>query len=119
MMDRSNRSSTAWNAWMDRLENARGSELNLSTKIRSGNTQNLGTSVFALQQSVSRLRREFNQLTTTPTSNVVATPQEIRRREELLKALEIDQKALLNAYNQRSENTKGYVVVCIRSNIWS
>jgi hypothetical protein len=97
----------AWNAWMDRLENARSSELNLSSKISAGNTVNLGTSVFALQQSVSRLRREYDSMTSTPTSNTVATPQELRRREESLKTLENQTKLLLNTYNKRSQGTRG------------
>ncbi|ETV99158.1 hypothetical protein H310_08561 [Aphanomyces invadans] len=99
--------TSAWSAWLDRLENARTSEQNLSLKIRSGNTSNIGTSVFALQQSMSRLRREYDAMTSGPTSNAVATPQEIRRREDLLRNLETQTKSLLAAYNNRTQGTKG------------
>ncbi|ETV70876.1 hypothetical protein, variant [Aphanomyces astaci] len=99
--------ASAWSAWLDRLENARTSEKNLSTKIRSGNVANLGTSVFALQQSVSRLRREFDSMTSGSTTNAVATPQELRRREDLLRDLETQTRSLLAAYNNRAQGTKG------------
>jgi hypothetical protein len=55
-------SATAWASWLDRLESARGQEQVLSSKIRTGNSGAIGTSVFALQQSVSRLKRDFDQL---------------------------------------------------------
>ncbi|RHY07965.1 hypothetical protein DYB30_011843 [Aphanomyces astaci] len=96
--------ASAWSAWLDRLENARTSEKNLSTKIRSGNVANLGTSVFALQQSVSRLRREFDSMTSGSTTNAVATPQELRRREDLLRDLETQTRSLLAAYNNRAQD---------------
>ncbi|ETV70875.1 hypothetical protein H257_13649 [Aphanomyces astaci] len=103
--------ASAWSAWLDRLENARTSEKNLSTKIRSGNVANLGTSVFALQQSVSRLRREFDSMTSGSTTNAVATPQELRRREDLLRDLETQTRSLLAAYNNRAQGTKGLVKI--------
>ncbi|RQM24990.1 hypothetical protein B5M09_001787 [Aphanomyces astaci] len=111
--------ASAWSAWLDRLENARTSEKNLSTKIRSGNVANLGTSVFALQQSVSRLRREFDSMTSGSTTNAVATPQELRRREDLLRDLEtqtrltyieilLDQDDQLSLIGQGVSNLKQY-----------
>ncbi|KAF0700733.1 Aste57867_8788 [Aphanomyces stellatus] len=103
----SSNSASAWSAWLDRLDNARTSEQTLSSKIRSGNVANLGTSVFALQQSMSRLRREYDSMTSTPTSNAVATPQEIRRREDMLRTLENQTKSLLASYNNRAQGTKG------------
>ena len=55
-------SATAWASWLDRLEHARSQEQVLSRKIRTGNGDSIGTSIFALQQSVSRLKRDFDQL---------------------------------------------------------
>jgi hypothetical protein len=55
-------SQAAWISWLDRLEGARNQEASLAGKIRAGNTSSIGTSIFALQQSVSRLRRDFDQL---------------------------------------------------------
>ncbi|KAF0724292.1 hypothetical protein Ae201684_016957 [Aphanomyces euteiches] len=100
-------SASSWSAWLDRFDNARSSEQNLNSKIRSGNVSNLGTSVFALQQSVSRLRREFDSMTSGPTPNSIATPQEIRRRDDNLKSLEHQTKILLATYNNRTQGTKG------------
>lgn len=55
-------SATAWASWLDRLEGARSQEQVLAAKIRAGNAAAIGTSVFALQQGVSRLTRDFEQL---------------------------------------------------------
>ncbi|OQR91125.1 hypothetical protein ACHHYP_04962 [Achlya hypogyna] len=100
-------SAAAWSAWMDRLENARVTQQSLGNMIRSSASANLGTSVFGLQQSVAKLRRDFDALTAKPTPNAVATPQEIRRREDLLKTLEGQTASLLNTYNSRATGTKG------------
>ncbi|KAG7402159.1 hypothetical protein PHYBOEH_005722 [Phytophthora boehmeriae] len=95
-------SATAWASWLDRLESARGQEQVLANKIRSGNAAAIGTSVFALQQSVSRLKRDFDQLKRTSTAAV--TQQEIERRERLLNQLEQDQKEDLDVYNNRKNS---------------
>ncbi|EQC36625.1 hypothetical protein SDRG_06065 [Saprolegnia diclina VS20] len=100
-------SAAAWSAWMDRLENARASQQSLSSMVRTSAATNLGTSVFALQQSAAKLRRDFDAMTAVPTSNAVATPQEIRRREDLLKTLEGQTSALLTTYNSRAQGTRG------------
>lgn len=63
-------SATAWAGWLDRLEGARSQEKALANKIRSGNVAAIGTSVFALQQGVSRLRRDFDQLKRSSASSV-------------------------------------------------
>jgi hypothetical protein len=55
-------SATAWASWLDRLEGARSQEQVVAAKIRAGNAAAIGTSVFALQQGVSRLSRDFDQL---------------------------------------------------------
>ncbi|KAF4322968.1 hypothetical protein BBO99_00001088 [Phytophthora kernoviae] len=95
-------SATAWASWLDRLESARGQEQVLANKIRSGNAAAIGTSVFALQQSVSRLKRDFDQLKRSSTTAV--TKQEIERRERLLGQLEQDQKDDLDVYNNRKNS---------------
>uniref|UniRef100_M4BFS1 Uncharacterized protein n=1 Tax=Hyaloperonospora arabidopsidis (strain Emoy2) TaxID=559515 RepID=M4BFS1_HYAAE len=82
-------SATAWASWLDRLESARSQEQVLSSKIRTGNSGGIGTSVFALQQSVSRLKRDFDQLQRSSSSSVTA--QEMKRRERLLNQLARDQ----------------------------
>ncbi|KAL4169537.1 hypothetical protein KRP22_010456 [Phytophthora ramorum] len=92
-------SATAWASWLDRLESARGQEQVLSSKIRAGNAGTIGTSVFALQQSVSRLKRDFDQLKRSSSTSV--TQQEIERRERLLGQLAQDQKEDLEMYNSR------------------
>ncbi|KAG6610348.1 SNARE protein TLG1/Syntaxin 6 [Phytophthora cinnamomi] len=92
-------SATAWASWLDRLESARGQEQVLSSKIRTGNSGAIGTSVFALQQSVSRLKRDFDQLKRS-SSNAV-TKQEVERRERLLNQLAQDQQEDLDMYNSR------------------
>lgn len=91
-------SATAWASWLDRLESARGKEQTLSSKIRTGNTSAIGTSVFALQQSVSRLKRDFDHLKLSPTS---VTKEEIERRENLLNQLARNQQEDLDMYNAR------------------
>ncbi|CAH0517800.1 unnamed protein product [Peronospora belbahrii] len=91
-------SSVAWASWLDRLENARSQEQVLSSKTRTGNTSVIGTSVFALQQSVSRLKRDFEQLKRS--SNSVKR-QELERRERLLNQLARDQQEDLDTYNSR------------------
>ncbi|KAG1700319.1 hypothetical protein DVH05_012120 [Phytophthora capsici] len=91
-------STTAWASWLDRLENARSQEQVLSSKIRTGNSGSIGTSVFALQQSVSRLKRDFDQLKRSSSS---VTQQEIERRERLLNQLAQDQQEDLDMYNSR------------------
>lgn len=63
-------SAAAWASWLDRLENARGQENMISAKVRAGNVAAVGTSVFALQQSTSRLKRDFEQLLRSTTSSV-------------------------------------------------
>lgn len=63
-------SAAAWASWLDRLENARGQENMISAKVRAGNVAAIGTSVFALQQSTSRLKRDFEQLLRSTTSSV-------------------------------------------------
>ncbi|RLN94275.1 hypothetical protein BBJ28_00006706 [Nothophytophthora sp. Chile5] len=63
-------SASAWASWLDRLESARGQEQVLANKIRSGNAAAIGTSVFALQQGVSRLKRDFDQLKRSSNSAV-------------------------------------------------
>lgn len=63
-------STAAWASWLDRLENARGQESMISAKVRAGNVAAIGTSVFALQQSTSRLKRDFEQLLRSTTSSV-------------------------------------------------
>ncbi|KAI9907319.1 hypothetical protein PsorP6_003649 [Peronosclerospora sorghi] len=89
----------AWASWLDRLESARSQEQALSNKIRTGNTSAIGTSVFALQQSVSRLKRDFDQLKRSSGS---VTLQEIQRRERLLNELARDQQQDLEMYNNRT-----------------
>ncbi|KAG3036149.1 hypothetical protein JG687_00000037 [Phytophthora cactorum] len=91
-------SATAWASWLDRLESARGQEQVLSSKIRTGNSGAIGTSVFALQQSVSRLKRDFDQLKRSSSS---VTKEEIERRERLLNQLARDQQEDLDMYNSR------------------
>ncbi|CEG44852.1 SNARE protein TLG1/Syntaxin 6 [Plasmopara halstedii] len=93
-----NMSATAWASWLDRLENARGQEKILSSKIRTDNSSTIGTSVFALQQSVSRLKRDFDQL---KRSSSIVTKEEIDRRELLLKQLVQDQQENLDMYDSR------------------
>ncbi|GAB9469205.1 hypothetical protein Gpo141_00006490 [Globisporangium polare] len=93
-------SAAAWASWLDRLENARGQENMISAKVRAGNVAAVGTSVFALQQSTPRLKRDFEQLLRSTTSSV--TKQELDRRERLLRQLELDLKADLDAYNKRN-----------------
>uniref|UniRef100_K3WQ79 t-SNARE coiled-coil homology domain-containing protein n=1 Tax=Globisporangium ultimum (strain ATCC 200006 / CBS 805.95 / DAOM BR144) TaxID=431595 RepID=K3WQ79_GLOUD len=93
-------SSAAWASWLDRLENARGQETMIAAKIRAGNVAAIGTSVFALQQSTSRLKRDFEQLMRSTTSNV--TKQELDRRERLLRQLDQDLKNDLDSYNRRN-----------------
>lgn len=63
-------SASAWATWLDRLESARSQETALAGKIRAGNVAAIGTSVFALQQSVSRLKRDFDQLKRNAVSKV-------------------------------------------------
>ncbi|ETI31161.1 hypothetical protein F441_21756 [Phytophthora nicotianae CJ01A1] len=91
-------SAKAWASWLDRLESARGQEQVLSSKIRTGNSGAIGTSVFALQQSVSRLKRDFDQLKRSSSS---VTKEEIERRERLLNQLSRDQQEDLDMYNSR------------------
>ncbi|KAG7393672.1 hypothetical protein PHYPSEUDO_004435 [Phytophthora pseudosyringae] len=91
-------SATAWASWLDRMESARGQEQVLSSKIRTGNSGAIGTSVFALQQSVSRLKRDFDQLKRSSSS---VTKEEIERRERLLNQLARDQQEDLDMYNSR------------------
>ncbi|KAF1332155.1 hypothetical protein FI667_g3783, partial [Globisporangium splendens] len=67
-------SAAAWASWLDRLENARGQETMIAAKIRAGNVAAIGTSVFALQQSTSRLKRDFEQLARSTASNVRNSP---------------------------------------------
>ncbi|OQR92430.1 hypothetical protein THRCLA_08707 [Thraustotheca clavata] len=102
-----NTSAAAWSSWLDRLENARASQQNLNGMLRSNASTNMGSSVFALQQSLAKLRRDFNTMTSVPTANSVATPQEIRRREEQLKVLEGQTTVLLNAYNSQVQGKNG------------
>uniref|UniRef100_A0AAV1V0R0 t-SNARE coiled-coil homology domain-containing protein n=1 Tax=Peronospora matthiolae TaxID=2874970 RepID=A0AAV1V0R0_9STRA len=92
-------SATAWASWLDRLESARSQEQVLSSKIRTGNSGGIGTSVFALQQSVSRLKRDFDQLQRSSSSSV--TVQEMKRHERLLNQLARDQQEDLDMYNNR------------------
>ncbi|KAF4040569.1 hypothetical protein GN244_ATG07243 [Phytophthora infestans] len=91
-------SAAAWSSWLDRLERARGQEQALSSKIRTGNSGAIGISVFALQQSVSRLKRDFDQLKRSSSS---VTKEEIERRERLLNQLARDQQEDLDMYNSR------------------
>ncbi|CAK4718046.1 unnamed protein product [Aphanomyces euteiches] len=46
-------------------------------------------------------------MTSGPTPNSIATPQEIRRRDDNLKSLEHQTKILLTTYNNRTQGTKG------------
>ncbi|KUF85588.1 hypothetical protein AM587_10010539 [Phytophthora nicotianae] len=98
-------SAKAWASWLDRLESARGQEQVLSSKIRTGNSGAIGTSVFALQQSVSRLKRDFDQLKRSSSSvygtATDRTKEEIERRERLLNQLSRDQQEDLDMYNSR------------------
>ncbi|CAK4071694.1 unnamed protein product [Aphanomyces euteiches] len=48
-------------------------------------------------------------MTSGPTPNSIATPQEIRRRDDNLKSLEHQTKILLATYNNRTQGTKGFV----------
>ncbi|CAK4674323.1 unnamed protein product [Aphanomyces euteiches] len=48
-------------------------------------------------------------MTSGPTPNSIATPQEIRRRDDNLKSLEHQTKILLTTYNNRTQGTKGFV----------
>ncbi|DBA03142.1 TPA: hypothetical protein N0F65_003862 [Lagenidium giganteum] len=93
-------SASGWASWLDRLENARSQESMISAKLRSGNTATVGTSVFALQQSVTRLKREFEQLKRSAGASV--TKEELARRERLLNQLESDQKMDMDVYNKRA-----------------
>ncbi|TMW68671.1 hypothetical protein Poli38472_006139 [Pythium oligandrum] len=93
-------STTAWASWLDRLEGARSQENAIAQKIRAGNVGAIGTSVFALQQTASRLKRDFDQLKRSSASSV--TKQEMARREQLLNQLLQDQKADLDVYNKRT-----------------
>lgn len=63
-------SAATWASWLDRLENARAQESMIAAKVRAGNVAAIGTSVFALQQSTSRLKRDFEQLQRTTTISV-------------------------------------------------
>lgn len=63
-------SATAWAGWLDRLEAARAQEQVLAAKIRAGDAAAIGTSVFALQQGVARLSRDFEQLRRAAGSSV-------------------------------------------------
>lgn len=63
-------SAAAWASWLDRLENARAQENMIAAKVRAGNVAAIGTSVFALQQSTARLKRDFEQLLRSTTSIV-------------------------------------------------
>lgn len=66
-------SAAAWASWLDRLENARAQENMISAKVRAGNVAAVSTSVFALQQSTTRLKRDFDQLLRSTTSSVYVT----------------------------------------------
>jgi hypothetical protein len=66
-------STAAWSSWLDRLEGARTQQSSVSNKIRSGNGAAVGTSVFAMQQTVSRLKRDFDQLKRS-SGSVVCVP---------------------------------------------
>lgn len=98
-------SSTAWAGWLDRLEKARAEQAAVNAKVRSGNTAAVGASVFAVQQTVTRLKRDFDQLKRS--SGAAVTKQEMDRRERLLELLVQDQKVDMDTINKQNGANRG------------
>ncbi|RLN57965.1 hypothetical protein BBJ28_00005506 [Nothophytophthora sp. Chile5] len=101
-------SASAWASWLDRLESARGQEQVLANKVRSGNAAAIGTSVFALQQGVSRLKRDFDQLKRSSNSAVSPSAGAPSKLLSMQNQIMKDQDQQLDLIGQGVSNLRSY-----------